>query len=187
VFFDELGPPWPKHPCTDNPVVRNLFSSSRAGAEFLLDTESFEANADLEVFEGDQAKSAESPPITNLLPAIAWSEAGWMPFIVTKLVPRRIGIEVEGNLFVSSNEQPIPFRIAQTASDARFYRVQDQYRVGFILVQNTSPLLSALNECPVFLKKDPDLRFLSLSTFIMTPDGEVQEITCAVLGFELGA
>src|SRR4051812_38741158 len=21
VFFDELGPPWPKHPCTDNPAV----------------------------------------------------------------------------------------------------------------------------------------------------------------------
>lgn len=26
VFFDELGPPWPKHPCTDNPAVsRSLF------------------------------------------------------------------------------------------------------------------------------------------------------------------
>ena len=22
VFFDELGPPWPKHPCTDNPTTR---------------------------------------------------------------------------------------------------------------------------------------------------------------------
>ena len=21
VFFDELGPPWPKHPCTDNPKL----------------------------------------------------------------------------------------------------------------------------------------------------------------------
>jgi hypothetical protein len=28
VFFDELGPPWPKHPCTDNPVVRSHFSSA---------------------------------------------------------------------------------------------------------------------------------------------------------------
>jgi hypothetical protein len=23
VFFDDLGPPWPKHPCTDNPVQRS--------------------------------------------------------------------------------------------------------------------------------------------------------------------
>lgn len=22
VFFDELGPPWPKHPCTDNPKTK---------------------------------------------------------------------------------------------------------------------------------------------------------------------
>jgi hypothetical protein len=25
VYFDELGPPWPKHPCTDNPRVRSVF------------------------------------------------------------------------------------------------------------------------------------------------------------------
>jgi hypothetical protein len=24
VFFDELGPPWPKHPCTDNKLFHNL-------------------------------------------------------------------------------------------------------------------------------------------------------------------
>lgn len=27
VFFDELGPPWPKHPCTDNGASVNLNSS----------------------------------------------------------------------------------------------------------------------------------------------------------------
>ena len=28
VFFDELGPPWPKHPCTDNrPIPESLFAS----------------------------------------------------------------------------------------------------------------------------------------------------------------
>lgn len=24
VYFDDLGPPWPKHPCTDNPRLRNI-------------------------------------------------------------------------------------------------------------------------------------------------------------------
>lgn len=35
VFFDELGPPWPKHPCTDNPripVALNLPPATPAGA-----------------------------------------------------------------------------------------------------------------------------------------------------------
>lgn len=36
VFFDELGPPWPKHPCTDNPVVRQHFSSAESRASFLV-------------------------------------------------------------------------------------------------------------------------------------------------------
>lgn len=29
VYFDELGPPWPKHPCTDHPA-RRTFRTSRA-------------------------------------------------------------------------------------------------------------------------------------------------------------
>jgi hypothetical protein len=32
VFFDELGPPWPKHPCTDNPRVSVALASKPAGA-----------------------------------------------------------------------------------------------------------------------------------------------------------
>src|SRR5580698_4295669 len=35
VFFDELGPPWPKHPCTDNPVVRHQLSSATGRARVL--------------------------------------------------------------------------------------------------------------------------------------------------------
>ena len=30
VFFDELGPPWPKHPCTDRPNVTVIRAPSRA-------------------------------------------------------------------------------------------------------------------------------------------------------------
>jgi hypothetical protein len=28
VFFDELGPPWPKHPCTDNPLPHSVRTRS---------------------------------------------------------------------------------------------------------------------------------------------------------------
>lgn len=31
VYFDDLGPPWPKHPCTDNPV-RKIVDSQNWGA-----------------------------------------------------------------------------------------------------------------------------------------------------------
>lgn len=32
VFFDELGPPWPKHPCTDNSLGSRAFPMSAAGS-----------------------------------------------------------------------------------------------------------------------------------------------------------
>lgn len=107
-----------------------------------------------------------------------------MPFVIARLVPRPIGIEAEGKLFVSAGSESVSFRIVQASADARFYRTQGQLRIGFSLVQNTSPVLSAMNECPILLKKDPDLRNLTLSSFILTRDGEVEEITFTVLGIE---
>ena len=105
-----------------------------------------------------------------------------MPFVVTRIVSRPRGIEAEGKLFVSAGSESISFRIIQTSADARFSRTQGRLRIGFSLIQNTNPILSALNECPILLKKDPDLQNLTLSSFILTRDGEVEEITLTVSG-----
>ena len=32
VYFDDLGPPWPKHPCTDNPRYRPSTATPAYGA-----------------------------------------------------------------------------------------------------------------------------------------------------------
>jgi hypothetical protein len=183
VFFDELGPPWPKHPCTDNPVVRHHFSSAEGRARILVAAQSQSEKSDSETSRRDEATPPE-PRITNVLPPhfVTWAEAGWMPFVVTKIITRQIGIEAEGMLFVSVGSEAVSFRIVQTSADARFYRTQGQLRIGFSLVQNASPILSALNECPILLKKDPDLQHLALSSFILTRDGEVEEITLTVNG-----
>jgi hypothetical protein len=186
VFFDELGPPWPKHPCTDNPVVRHHFSSVESRARFLAGATLQRSESDSEAGEHKEpAAVGTHAPVTA--PRLApWVEAGWMPFVVTRIVPRPIGIEAEGKLFVSAGNESIAFRIVQVSADARFSRTQGQLRIGFLLVQNTSPILSALNECPILLKKDPDLHNLILSSFILTRDGEVEEITLSVVGTEIG-
>jgi len=46
-------------------------------------------------------------------------------------------------------------------------------------------VLSALNECPILLKQDPDLGHLTLSSFILTRDGEVEEIMLTVVGTKI--
>jgi len=108
-----------------------------------------------------------------------------MPFVVSRIVARPIGIEAEGKLFVSAGSESLAFRIIQTSDDARFYRAQGQLLIGFSLVQNSSPVLSALNECPILLKKDPDLNTFVLSSFILTQNGEVEEITLPVSGIPM--
>lgn len=183
VFFDELGPPWPKHPCTDNPLVRHHFSSAEGRARMLVAAPSQSEKTDSESVQRDEATPAKSRMPDAMPPRLtAWAEAGWMPFVVTKVVSRPIGIEAEGKLFVSAGSEVVLFRIVQASADARFYRTQGQLRIGFSLVQNTGPILSALNECPILLKKEPDLQHHTLSSFILTGDGEVEEITLSVVG-----
>jgi hypothetical protein len=52
VFFDELGPPWPKHPCTDNDNRHLPTSAPRSGPQ---------------------------PPLPSH--RYAWQEQGWEPFL----------------------------------------------------------------------------------------------------------
>jgi hypothetical protein len=178
VFFDELGPPWPKHPCTDNPVVRQHLSSA-AGRARILATPAQSETAPLEP-TATEARCTDS----SQDPVPAWAKAGWMPFVVTKIIPLLIGVEAEGKLFVSDGNDSVLFRISQTSTDAKLCRTRGHLQIGCSLVQNTSPILTALNECPILLKKDPDLAHLTLSSFILNRDGEVEEITFSVLGTE---
>lgn len=182
VFFDDLGPPWPKHPCTDNPVVRHHFSSAESRARFLISTKTEPAKSGSQTEERKEATAVAPSTPTGPSRLAEWVEAGWMPFVVSQIATRRIGIEAEGKLFMSAGSEPIAFRIIQTSPDARFYRKQGQLQIGFSLIQNANPVLSALNECPILLKKDPDLEHLTLSTFILTRNIEVEEITLAVIG-----
>lgn len=58
VFFDEPGPPWPKHPCTDNP--KNPVSAPQ-----------------FRTISG-----------TNRSNVYTWQKDGWTPFIVSSIVPQ---------------------------------------------------------------------------------------------------
>ncbi len=183
VFFDELGPPWPKHPCTDSGDPLRNFSTDENRARFRPVGGNQRIKS--ESGEGDAAQPLV-PKVAAVQPVLApWVEAGWMPFVVTRILPRRIGIEVEGKLFSSAGSEGVAFRIEQTSPDARFYRARAKLWIGYSLVQNTSLILSALNECPILLKKDPDLQNLALSSFILTPARAVEEISFNVFGFDL--
>lgn len=185
VFFDELGPPWPKHPCTDNPDIRQHFATAESRSRFLVG--SSYAGTSGGTVGGLTAAEQETPegaprPETNLRHLPAWSEAGWMPFIVETIAPCPYGIEARGKLFESSGGNPLEFRIKQTSRDALFRKKKDGVSFGFSLVQNANQIVSALNECPILLKKDSDSGTLLLSSFALSADGTVEEITLSVNG-----
>jgi hypothetical protein len=183
VFFDELGPPWPKHPCTDTPVVRNHFSTAEGRKGLLFPTFSACDKSNSETEQNQDAKPIETTTnVSSPSRFIPWRSAGWMPFVVTKIINRRLGIEAEGKLFSSDVSNFIPLRIIQASIDARYYQTQRQLRIGSDLIQNSSQILSVLNECPILLKKDPDLEHLILSSFILDRNGGVEEITLTVTG-----
>jgi hypothetical protein len=185
VFFDELGPSWPKHPRTDNPVIHQHFSSSQGRALIPIAVAGQSGKPDLEPAQPVQATPLQ-PCITDSVShrRAEWAKAGWMPIVVTKLVTRSIGNETKGRLFVVADRDSVPFLIVQASDEARFYQTQGQLRISFSLLQNLSPAFSALNERPVLLKPDPDLKHLTLSSFILTQDGELQEVTLSVFGVE---
>jgi hypothetical protein len=129
--------------------------------------------------ESGSMKSGASSVRGELAP---WEEEGWMPFVVTRIVPRTVGIEAEGKLFMSAQDDPISFRIVQASINAIVYRRQGEVWIGYSLVQNPGSVVSALNQCPVMLKKDPDLESLTLSTFGLSDDQQPEEIRVAVQG-----
>lgn len=61
IFFDELGPPWPKHPCTDNPRSPSLSSIQAAPPD--------DGNA----------------PSVVATRTYRWQSSGWEPFYVLEI------------------------------------------------------------------------------------------------------
>lgn len=185
VFFNELGPPWEKHGCTDNPAIRQHFATAESRSRFLVGssdsgtpsgTEGGVAAAEPKTTDG------AASPVAKQRQLPAWSEAGWMPFIVQTIVPCPYGIEAKGKLFEFPAGSPLEFRLKQTSRDAIFRKKKDGLSIGFSLVQNVNQIVSALNECPILLKKDPDLGTLLLSSFALSANGAVEEITLPVNG-----
>lgn len=65
VFFDELGPPWPKHPCTDSGLGMNLGGQRSSLAH---------------------KQHSGNTTTANRLPRAP--RAGWAPLVVERMVPK---------------------------------------------------------------------------------------------------
>lgn len=148
VLFDELGPPWPKHPCTDHPEVQCEFETPERRAKYLLNA-------------GGSAVAAG-----NVSNAPSWVQRGWIPFVVRRMVNRLIGIEAYGDLYDRGEDAPTKLRIWQTSPDAVVRQTKGHISIGLNFISHAGVCWDALNESPVLMKKKPGEEHWHVATFI---------------------
>ena len=73
VYFDALGPPWPKHPCTDNPAVAAVGRGASSTRGVPDGTTAIVSNRPI----GDGSQPRNYP----------WQGQGWMPLPASQVEP----------------------------------------------------------------------------------------------------
>lgn len=81
VFFDELGPPWPKHPCTDNNHNSARVPASGGGAETLPG------------FRRVAGVPSDGVHASN---HYAWQRYGWSPFLTEPVIHSSNWVRLNG-------------------------------------------------------------------------------------------
>jgi len=142
VLFEELGPPWQKHGCNDEPKVRRGFGSAEGRAKHLL-----------------KAVEETREPV--------WVNDGWMPFVVTKVVERSMGIEALGELHERAGGDVVKLWVWQDSTEMNVWKHQGALKFGYNLVMNAGMVVEALYESPVLLRKEPGTAAMELGTFVM--------------------
>lgn len=131
VFFDELGPPWPKHPCTD------CLSDMRHGT----------------IITGGRLGEVQQPQQPNIQTGAppTWFAEGWRPFVTEEAVMKSTALEVTGYSLEGVDRKRI--KITCPFSTRRFFeRVNDGPEIGFSMFMNPARMTGYFWEGLVMLR-----------------------------------
>ena len=171
VFFDELGPPWPKHPCTssDDSSIRRTVRDYNLEQLFPTSEQHPE--------ESPQSEKAE--PSVDPLPSLPkpnlkipdWRKAGWNPLLLSKAVPTGCGIVIDGNeLFEDSKN--IERKLIQVDIQDTFHEARGGLVFSYSIAMNPNRLISVLTKNVVFIRQVSETTY-ELSTISITKDDEL--------------
>jgi hypothetical protein len=171
VFFDELGPPWPKHPCTssDDSSVRRAVRDFELEQPILPSAEQAEPKAEPEssepklVFPVSQAKPNREIP--------EWRKAGWSPLLLSKAAPSDSGIVIDGKELLEDSKT-VEHKLTQVEIQDTFDEARGRLVFSYSLTMNPNRLISALTENVVFIRRVSETIY-DLSTVSITRDGEL--------------
>jgi hypothetical protein len=169
VLFDELGPPWPKHPCTssDDSTVRRTVRDFKLEELFPASAEQMEPNS-----EPESSEPKDTFPISEAKPnreIPEWRKAGWSPRLLSKAEPSGGGIVIAGKELLEDSKT-VEHKLTQVEIQDTF----DEARGGLIfsssLTMNPNRLISALTENIVFIRRVSGMIY-ALSTISISLDG----------------
>ncbi len=87
VFFDHLGPPWPKHGCTDNPSLPVRATSARPQPRARgLRLELAEAASFLGIYDGGRYHRSGYPIDWQMIEILSVIREGWELFLTGQLI-----------------------------------------------------------------------------------------------------
>lgn len=87
VFFDDLGPPWPKHPCTDNPTRSASAISARPQSRARgIRLELAEAASFLGIYDGGRYHSSGYPIDWQMIEILSVERKGFQLFLTGQLI-----------------------------------------------------------------------------------------------------
>lgn len=87
VFFDDLGPPWPKHGCTDNPRLTVTWTSERPRSRQRgIRLELSEAATFVGIYDGGRYHKSGYPIDWQMIEIVAIDRKGWEIFTTGRLI-----------------------------------------------------------------------------------------------------
>ena len=175
VFFDELGPPWPKHPCTSSNdlSVRRTVRDFEVEQLFSTLSQQAETNPQLENFEPRVDSPANQLKPNRKLPE--WRKAGWNPLLLSKAESAGGGITIGGSELLEDSEK-IERKLVQVDIQDTFHEARGGLVFSYSMTMNPNRLISALTENVVFIRWVSETTY-ELSTVSITNDDELIHFT----------
>jgi hypothetical protein len=151
VFFDELGPPWPKHACTDQGLNHPMIA--RALGEFVLGAAKRERG-------GTQPRRMDP----------RWRAAGFSPFADARAQLVGSGIRISGTVLSAGGGTTRPLKIRVTPRHhLRTHATDPQLAPWSEVGAKRWVVLHAVDNGMVMIREDSRTRSILLSIFTVVP------------------
>ena len=143
VFFDELGPPWTKHACTDSgpSPQRRRSGSSRVGNPGERDPRDTEVTI-------EEQDAEENPKAFEL----GWLRAGWIPFLCERAEETGIGLLMAGKILAKEEADSRTLTLCQADLLEMFSVQKETLGFSYALAMNVHILLDCLIKNVVYLR-----------------------------------